>query len=242
MSQPWPLPKLRPKGVLWIAGKIDVAVAPTLGLQRLSTVGCQQSGVIQSEGNGDDFWFHSFNAYSSNASVKITVAPQKPEATVRAASSLALAETDVNGRLVTRLRVASGNLHTLSGELAPGWTIEAVETDPPDALGEWFVDRKEGRSEIEIQLNAAAVPTQDLTIIATGRLQRTGLTQALSAEILRMVRWRDVRLELHRLTFQTVEPYVVEPIGGLPVLKMENAAVDQLTEFDATDESGPRLT
>jgi hypothetical protein len=241
MSQPWQLPKLRPMGVLWIAGAIDVAVAPTLELQRLSTVGCQQSDVIQPDGNSNDPWFHSFNTYSANASVTITVAPQKPEATVRAASSLALAETDVNGRLISRLRVARGNLHTLSGELAPGWTIEAVETDPPDALGEWFVDRKEGRSKIEIQLNAAAVPTQDLTIIATGRLQRTGLTQALSAEILRMVRWRDVRLESHRLTFQTVEPYVVEPIGGLPLLKMQNAAVDQLTEFDATDESGPRF-
>jgi hypothetical protein len=241
MNQPWQLPKLRPSGALWIAGNISVAVAPTLELQRLSTVGCQQSEVIQPVGNSNDFVSHSFAAYSANAAANISISSQKPDVTIRAVSSLALAETDVKGRLVTQVRVARGNLHQLSGDVAPGWSIEAVEANPPDSLGEWFVDRNDGRSEIEIQLNSAAEVTDDLTVIVTGRLQRTGLTQALAAETLRMVRWRDVRLEHHRLTFQTVEPYVVEPIGGLPVLKLQNAAADPPTISDASEESGPRF-
>jgi hypothetical protein len=123
MDEPWQLPKLRPRGALWIGGNIDVTVAPTLALQRLSTIGCQQTGVILPTQNGGEFESRSFAAYSANVAVKITVAPQTPDVTVRAASSLSLAETDVNGRLVTRLQVARGSLHKLSGEVAPGWIV-----------------------------------------------------------------------------------------------------------------------
>ncbi len=238
-DEPWQLPKLHPRGALWIGGNIDLAVAPTLELQRLSTIGCQQTGVVHSSQNAGEFESCSFVAYSANAAVKITVAPQMPNVTVRAASSLSLAETDVNGRLVTQLQVAHGGLHRLTGEVAAGWTIESVETDPPDSLGEWFVDHNGGRSEIEIQLNEAAEPTQKLIIIAAGRLQRTGLTQALTAEALRMVRWRDARLEQHHLSFQTVEPYVVEPVGGLPVFKTERPADDLRAVLEADEGAAP---
>ncbi|HJQ82372.1 MAG TPA: hypothetical protein VJ828_20595, partial [Lacipirellulaceae bacterium] len=241
IGQEWRLPKLRPTGALWSAGKMKLVVAPTLVVQRLKSTGSQQTGVLQSVENGGHYETHSFAAHSAEAALEIVVAPSAAIVTAQLLSSLALAETDVNGSLSTRLRVSRGNLHKLSGEVAPGWNIESVEMEPSDALGEWFVERKDDGSEIEIQLAPAAGFEDELTVIATGRLQGTGLTQALSTDMLRMIRWRDVRVDEHLLSFQTVEPYVVEPIGGLPLYVPQRSGADALGALEGSEVAGVRF-
>jgi hypothetical protein len=243
----WQLPKLRPAGALWISGSTEILLAPTLELQRLSPTDYLQTSVAQPTDVGGESESCLFTAYSADAALEVTLAPRLPNVSAHLESSLALAETDVTGRLVTRLHVTHGNLHTLSGELAPGWTLESVETDPPETLAGWFVDRNDGRSEIEIQLDTATSSTGEITVIATGRLQtspgpaesRADLTQAMSVETLRIVRWRNARVAQHLLTFQTVEPYVVEPIGGLKFLDPEHRDEDPSETPDSAEVVAP---
>ncbi|HEY3395311.1 MAG TPA: hypothetical protein VGK58_21600 [Lacipirellulaceae bacterium] len=241
IGQEWRLPKLRPTGALWSAGRMKLVVAPTLVLQRLKSTGSKQTGVLQSVENGGHYETQSFAAYSADAALEIVVAPSAPNVTAQVVSSLALAETDVNGSLNARLHVSGGNLHRLSGEVAPGWNIESVEMEPSDALGEWFVERKDDGSEVEIQLAPAAGFEDKLTVIATGRLQGTGLTQALPTDTLRMIRWRNVRVDEHLLSFQTVEPYVVEPIGGLPLYVPQRPGADALGAREGSEVAGVRF-
>jgi hypothetical protein len=241
IDQTWRLPKLRPSGALWTDGNIELAVSPALVLQRLIPSGCQQSGGGQPASDRSENETYSFAAYSTDAALEIAVAPGAPDVAAQVVSSLALAETDVNGSLAARMRVSGGGLHKLSGDVAPGWTIDAVETEPSEALSEWFVARKNDGSEIEIQLTPETGSIDELTVIATARLQGNGITQALPIETLRMIRWRNVRVEQHVLSFQTIEPYVVEPTGGLPLYVPEPPEADPPAALEASEPTGAKF-
>lgn len=227
LDRPWRLPTLRPDHVFWISGTIELSITRMLELRALAPRDCFQTGVSQASENATGPETDWFEAYSPAAQVEVTIAHRGPETTVRLGSILSLGEPDVSGRLVTQLHVARGSVHTLIGELAAGWLVEAVETIPANVLGEWFLDQHDGRHDIEIQLAQAARSGRGVTVVITGRLQQFGISEPLSAEKLRMVRWRDAHVARHLLTLQTIEPYVVEPIGDLPV-----AAAETMTDDD----------
>ena len=101
-----------------------------------------------------------------------------------------MADPDITGRLVTQWNVTQGKIHNLSGELAPGWVVETVETVPADALGEWFIDRRNGRRYIDVQLARAASTERGVSVIVSGRLPRSDYFDRLSINTLQMVKWR----------------------------------------------------
>src|SRR5207249_2201042 len=132
---------------------------------------------------------HVLSAYAPTASVDVRIAQRHSEATVRAGSSLSLAEPDLNGRLVTQWTLSRGAAQKLVGKLAAGWTVETVETIPADAMGEWFIDRHGANRQLEIQLSQAANATRNVAVMVSGRLQRVSLAEPISADTLRMITW-----------------------------------------------------
>ena len=238
MDTAWQLPNLRPDDVVWTAGSIHMSLAPGVELRSLATNDCLQTDVHLAADDGDSPETHSLVEYSPAANVDVVIGQRSPAAEARIGTTLVVGIADVTGRSVTQLDVARGSLHTLSGELPPGWIVDAVETTPTSALGEWYVDRRDGRRHIEVQLADAVRPGRPVTVTLTGRLQPTSLTEPLSASTLRMVRWRDVELARHLLTVQTVEPYVVESVGDLPLVAAEALAEDDRSLLPAGTE-GP---
>jgi hypothetical protein len=224
----WRLPKLRPNDVYWQSGTIELSIGPHLELLALSHLDCRQTGVELSEDQATEPDQMRLAMYSPEAELNVIIANRRPQATIRLGSSLELTDPDVSGRLVTEWEVTEGNLHKLSGELAPGWVVEAVETVPAEALGEWFIDRRAGRDNVELQLARAVQPGRNVSVAITARLQRASIDQSISLETLRMVNWADGRVAQHLLTFQTVEPYAVETSRDLPIL-----ASDEVGEEDA---------
>ncbi len=138
-------------------------------------------------------------------------------------SSLALADPDVAGKLSSEWEVVQGSLYHLSGDLAPGWNIEAVETTPANALAEWSIDTSGAQRRLEIQLTHAATRERRISVQIAGHLQRSNASELISAKSLRMVRWTEANETQHLLSFQTSDPFVAEPVGNIPV-----ASRDQL--------------
>ncbi len=217
LGQVWRLPKLRPDGVFWTSGTIQLAVADQLELRDLSYEDCVETGVSEAHGAETRF----LAAYAPTAELEVAVAQRQVAAAVRVGSSLAMADRDISGRLITQWTISQGSVHRFSGELAPGWVIEAVETNPAEALDEWYIDRRDGRDQLKIQLARPASVEQGISLMITARLQQLGTRTPISAATLRMIEWRGARVDRHLLTFQPVEPYAVEAVGRLPVVAGE---------------------
>jgi hypothetical protein len=123
-------------------------------------------------------------------------------------------------------------MHRLSGELAPGWNIDAVETTPGDALAEWFIDGRGDRRNIEIELTRSPRQNRSIYVIITGRLQRSNFAEPLTAETLRIVHWNHAHVGRHLLSFQTTEPFITETLGDMPTLGLEQISDSDRTLLD----------
>ena len=99
--------------------------------------------------------------------------------------------------------------------------MESVESIPDDAIGEWIVNRRDGITEIEIQLAQSPDARRPVTVRVDGRLEPTSYAEPISSETLRMVRWHGVDVTAHLLSFQAAEPYAAEPMGELPIATSE---------------------
>ena len=156
-------------------------------------------------------------------------------------SSLSISESEIDGRLTTQLDVNHGSVHKLTGELAKGWIVESVESIPDDAIGEWIVNRRNGTTEIEIQLAQSPNTRRRVTVRVDGRLEHTSYAEPISSETLRMVRWHGVDVAEHLLSFQAAEPYAAEPVGELPMATSEQLAARNQRWCGCRPGSGVRL-
>jgi hypothetical protein len=215
-NREWRLPALRPEGMFWTSGTLELSVAPMIELHQLMPVDCMQTGVVASTGDDTGAETHWFTAYSPAAALDVTVARRAAKASARLASSLSITEPAIDGRLTTKLEVARGSIPKLNGQLAPGWIVEAVETTPESALGEWFVNRRGEANEIEIQFLEPPNSRRNVTIRIDCRLGSASFADPITVGTLRMVRWRDVDVAEHLLSFHAVEPYSAEPVADLP--------------------------
>ena len=214
----WQLPSLRPQGVFWTSGNTELSVAPTLELARLVPSGCVQTGVRHDAPAGSGSATCSFAAYSPDARLELSLAARQPQFEVRIGTSLVFAEQDVSGRLAAQFDVTRGELHALSASVTSGWILDAVETIPADALGEWFVDRRRGRRELQIQLAQSANAERQVTVVLKGHREPARVANRYSLDALAMVEWRGGSVAKRLLTFHAMEPYIAEPSGNLPVV------------------------
>jgi hypothetical protein len=231
-DQRWLLPKLRPVGTFWSSGEIELSFSPALELQRLVPTDCVQTGVIQMTENRSGAETCWLTAYSPAAALAVTVAHCKPKISSRLGATLSLVEPFVNVRLVTEFAVFRGAVHSLPGTVAAGWNVEGVETIPPSALGEWFIRQDDTGSHLEIQLTDAARPGQQVTLIVAAQLLRSDLAEPLSADTLRVVRWRGIHVDRHFLTVQPLESHSAVPLAGLPLAEPEEVAAEAHALFE----------
>ena len=232
VDDPWQLPRLHPDSVFWSAGQLNVEISRDLELRKVSATDCaQQSAQGPADGESGSQML-SFAAYAPTAALDVRISRHEPEASVRMCSSLALADPDVTGKLATEWNVSQSSLYKFSGELSPGWSIEAVETIPSDALAEWFIDRSGQRRTLEIQLTHPAAPGHGVTVVVNGRLQRGNLTEPLTADALRVVRWSNARVLQHLVAFQSAEPFVAATVGDLPSVPRNQIGDSERALFD----------
>jgi hypothetical protein len=179
IDQAWILPKLRPAGVFWTSGTVALTVDPQFELRGLTLTECVENAVRGIGAHGSDPEIHTLSALSATANVEALIARRLPEAIVHLGASLTHADPEMKGRVVARWKVNRDSVHRLSGQIAPDWTVESVETVPAEALGEWFVDQHNVSKHIEIQLAQALTPSRDVSVILTGRLQQYGLNKTI---------------------------------------------------------------
>lgn len=228
VDRPWTLPTMRIGGTYWTSGSSEVEVDPTLELRAVTPVDYVQTGVRQAAADGAAQSL-TFAAYSPSAALTLIVGHRPVDAAARVGRTLQVGDPDVTGKLVSQLEVAHGSIFSLAADLAAGWTIDAVETVPADALGQWYVTNRGRGRTVNVQLARPARPDRSVTVVVTGRLQRAGLLEPLPAETLAMLTWHGMQVDRELLLVHTGEPYDVEAIGRLPAV-----AAEDLSDNDRT--------
>lgn len=235
VDSPWRLPRIRTEGVHWSAGNFTLTASEDFDIQRLEPTDCIETNVSLPTADDHAEESHSLTAFAPSATIDVTLSPRQADATVRAGSSLSLVDPDLNGRLVTQWNLAHGAQHQLTGKLAAGWVVEAVETVPADAMTDWYIDGRGADRQIEVQLSRSASASRNVSVIITGRLQRFSLAEPIPIDAMRMVAWK-ARSARHLLTFQSNEPFTVESVGKLPEIGFESLDDNDRELLDQTSE------
>jgi hypothetical protein len=166
-----------------------LSIAAPLELQSLNPTDCIQVSANHVGEVGAEAEVYGFEPFSSSAVPLVVIGRRHPDLTVRAGSALVLSDPDVSGRLVTEFVVAGSKVHQLTGDIAPGWAVETVETVPADVMADWFINGRGNRRQLQIQLTRAASASQKVSVIVMGRLQRFSLATPIPVDTLRFAWW-----------------------------------------------------
>ncbi|MFV2068044.1 MAG: hypothetical protein ACC645_13810, partial [Pirellulales bacterium] len=201
----WRLPMARTAAAGWESGKIELVVASPLTLNRLELSDCRQVGwePIATPQQGESF---DIEAFSPSASVDVTIAWLEAKRTMRTATTLSLGPREVTATTIVSVKVASGRYFDLEARVGPHWMIDAVASNPSDALAGWLHQRAgQTDGQLVVNLSRALVPGRALQLTITGRLQRSGLARSLRIGELEMLHFRQRRSPLYLL--RSADPF-----------------------------------
>ena len=227
------LPMLAVNDAFWTSGNIQLTLDDSLELNKLAPVDCVQSAA-DSDGNAGEVPSElggslSFAAFTPSAAVEVALTHRPVAGHVAMGTTLDVGNPNVAGRLVADVSVERGTLHQLRADLQPGWTIDAVETVPATALGEWYVDREDQPQAFELQLNRAVTPNQPVRVVITGRLERPASLEPLPLIELNPLSWRGLLVSRNLLQLRAAEQFDLEPAGDLQYLEASGLTAPERT-------------
>lgn len=258
MGQPQLLPRLTTRDALWTSGTIEVVVDDSLQVMSITPTDCLQTdqalgdaALAGAEASGTQRL--SFDCYSPQSSIELTLGQRPPAATVRIGSALKIGNPNSDARVVAEVQVERGSLHALTADVRAGWMIAAVETLPADALAEWYVEGDPAARTLEVRLRHAATATAPVTVIVTGRLRRSSRLDPMEMDELSAIAWRGLRAERELVSLEAVEPFELEVVGELPTVSgsslsaedrrlFEYAVPNDVIDVAATNSGAVRLT
>ncbi len=159
LGQRFLLPEIRPVNVFWSEGSAVLRILPPLDLQLLETQDCRQwsplaGGELQLQ------WF------SPQARAWISVAPPMARSQVDTAAAVRLRGTTLQARVAARCSQTSGQTFLLTGEVAPGWSILSVESQPPGQIERWRVQADDAQQRLlRVELRHPVVPDRPLELV-----------------------------------------------------------------------------
>ena len=255
-AQPLPLPLIRVPKRRWSGGGMVLRVDPTLSLTDiaferclavtpevaarwplLATGGADFGGTAEPAGIDGAVLpgirpprVH-VEQQAADPVLRVAVAPRTAEWEVARVTTIDLSPGVVLGRAACEIRVLRGEAFELTGRIAPGWivdAVEAVEWTPPNdwqtprrrtapIVGEpldWKVVREKDRSTLRIGLTVAATPARSLGLRITGHRAGTALGAAFSSAEIDMVCLDGEAAGLAVIAFKTNVDTTVEVDGG----------------------------
>jgi hypothetical protein len=192
------LPMVRPRKTSWQEGTATIWMAQSLSIENLvSRAGRQVTGLAPKDVGrfpGEQFLFQMF---SPDAAVEVvmTRAPQRLE--VSQATTLTLNPTELRGRTTADVQCLEGECFDLFAEIGVPWAVDALETEPADALGDWELTRptdKRAAQLVHLRLAKPLRAGDSIRLSASGRhLSSAGAERAplLRSDDLQMLTVRD---------------------------------------------------
>ena len=167
LDRPWRLPRIRAEGLFWQEGTITLLTPEPLLINRIVPVGCGQTGTgpLSAPRTGETL---QFQAFQPDATVELSLARCPATLQVRSATAIDLGTEEVTARVAADFRLTEGVRLTIAADVAQHWTIDAVESTPPEAVADWSLRPQPDRGQrLAIRLAAGLSPTKPLRLAIT---------------------------------------------------------------------------
>ncbi len=231
VGEPLRLPMLAVDDAFWTSGNIQLTLDDSLELNKLAPIDCVQTAADAGVAVSETSRRLTFAAFTRSAAVEVVFAHRPVVGRVAMGTTLDVGNPNVAGHLVADVSVERGTLHQLRADVQPGWTIDAVETVPATALGEWYVDREDQPQTIELQLNRAVTSSAPVRVVVTGSLERTASLEPLPLTELKPLAWRGLSVTRNLIQLRAAEQFDLEPSGELQFLATNGLTAPERSSF-----------
>ncbi len=222
------LPLLPVDDAFWSAGTLELRLDPALELRELAPIECVQTAAEVSQTPNEQVQTMRFAAFSPSAAVDLSLAHRQARGKLRIGTALEVGNPGIVGRLVAEVTVVQGSVQKLVAELRPGWSVDAVETVPTSALGEWYVEQLPDKQEFVLQLDRAVTADQPVKVLMNARLPGALALEPLPLDNLIPLAWSDLVVERDLLQLRAAEQYELQAVGPL-----QSIAASELTTADS---------
>ena len=111
-----------------------------------------------------------FQAFQPDATVELSLARRPATLQVLSATAIDLGTEEVTARVAADFRLTEGARLAIAADVAQHWTIDAVESTPPEAVADWSLDSQPGGGQrLAIRLATGLSPIKPLRLAITAR-------------------------------------------------------------------------
>lgn len=233
VDKTWKLPTVRPTGVSWQEGQAVVEVIEPLLLSGLRIHNGLESKVEplaapeQGESRLVQFW-------QPDGRVEVQLAYPVREVSADFGASMRIDEVGATGRLVLDLQARQGTTFNISGSVAPGWTIDSVQSEPAEMLEGFSTSGTGPRQDMSIRLRQAIPNDEPLRLIIRAHRRTPRLDQSFKGEIARIVQFRNLQVNTSLVSLVADPPLRLSLTGDEQLQRLDpqsltGASADRIT-------------
>lgn len=249
-TEGWRVPALHPRPGQWGGGGLALVCDPT---QAVVALDASQSRVVAADvaarwplpsrmptprpaprdaGRHEDAFSSllHFEEQAHDAAVTVTLRPRVPQVEVARVSTVELSPGQVTGRADCAVRVLAGEAFSITGRIAPGWTIDSVEIrdvpaatertgepSPAEQQPEWRQSKAaDGQALMRIGLPFAARSGRDVVLRITAHHAGIPFGRPFRTSEMDIVRLDGEKAESTLIDLQVGTEALVEIAGTRP--------------------------
>jgi hypothetical protein len=229
LGRPWQLPVVSVESGLWSHGTVRLELPGSLVLEKLTTRGCRELGTPSSSAP-DAAESVSIECFDPQAEIAVLLGLPPSQIFVRRGTSINLGRSRTSLVQTAQFTTSGAPCFELTLAAPWKWTVDQIESQPPEALEEWSFTGRSGTSRlIQIRLRAPLAPNQPLSlkVFAHGDGLRSGAR--LTGDGLRLGEYLDTVAagKLFALTAESPHQIRLEGDGQLERLVPASLAADE---------------
>ncbi|HIN95236.1 MAG TPA: hypothetical protein EYN03_06300, partial [Planctomycetes bacterium] len=224
----WQLPAIHVLEGVWQEEQASVAHSKDLTLVKLQADGCHET--TQLPGNLPELdELRLFQFHQPGASIEVALQRRMAEVHFETGTRIDIVGERLSGLVVADATATYGQQFMLQGQLAAGWIVDAVETEPADFLSDYQVTRSKDQRRLVIRLNRAIKEGQDVRIIVRGHSRL--IQKKVAGTRLRMVGFQSMGSSRAVVAVGVEEGFQLRVSGDRQIQRLESIGVrDSLAE------------
>jgi len=188
----WRLPRVVVPGVFWLEGVSRLEVPEPLWVSHLETVGCRQlqAAPLLAPLRGQSLELRDFQP---RPKIVAMLQRRAGEVVAQTVTRVKLGTAAANLQCDAELTASGPPRYDVAWDVLPGWTVDLVETQPPDALEDWqLAFRSPQNRSLEISFRQPLPADQPLRLTVHAHRRGLRLGEHVRGRELRLGALREV--------------------------------------------------
>ena len=221
MKDEWiSLPRLRTPSLKWIHGSASLSFSPAERLADLDAPGARLK--FNETASSAQIAAYSLALFDENWTLRVRTQTLPTTASVTSATAVEFATDQVRGKHIAEWRGEQGETTEVNATVAPGWVIENVSTEPPEALLDWAPEHDGSNERLTVHFRRALPRDTPIRVVIQGRLVSPELAFVASTNV-RFVSWQEEAWKRNLVAVTSTAPLFEMEFDDLPRLKLTDA-------------------